>query len=306
MALSLYDLAVLNRADEYTGLIEDVTNLAPEFSVISAHPRKGTFYEVAKRTALPTAQFRNANAGVAPSQSTFKKEVKEMFLVEIQLKIDEAVVKADPSNVGALWQLEAMGAMQAASILIGQQTYYGTSADSGGFTGVRAQLAATVAAGGTTNSTSAYLLNMDPNQGVRYDVGVDGSFSISAPRIQTVTDPADSTKVFSAYVGNLNAWIGYNQLSNLAAWAVTGVDSSHKFTDANASQLVSAIPAMRRGNLRWFINRSSEYYLTSSRTAIGYQAADAGGRAAFSPLANQCVGYPITITDSILDTETNS
>lgn len=306
MALSLYDLAVLNRADEYTGLIEDVTNLAPEFSIIAAHPRKGTFYEVVKRTALPSATFRSVNAGVAPSQSTYKKEVKEMFLAEIQLKLDEAIVKADPQNVGALWQLEAAGAMQAFSILVGQQMYYGTSADAGGFTGVRNQLAATVAAGGTTNSTSAYLLNMDPQQGVRFDVGMDGSASISAPRLQTVTDPNDSTKVFAAYVGNLNCWLGYNQLSNLASWAVTGVDATHKFTDTNASQLVSAIPAARRGNLRWFINRSSEYYLTSSRTAIGYQAADAGGRAAFSPLANQCVGYPITVTDSVLDTETNS
>lgn len=305
MALSLYDLYILNRADEYTGLIEDVTTLPAEFGIIASHPRKGTFYEVSKRTTLPTAQFRNVNGGTTPSNSTFKKEVKEMFLVDVQIQLDVALVKADPQNVGALWQIETAGAMQAAAILIGQQTYYGTSADSGGFTGVRNQLAYSVAAGGSTNSTSAYLLNMDPQQGVRYDVGMDGAFSVSAPREQTVADPNNTGKVFNAYVGNLNCWIGYNQLSNLAAWSVAGCDSSHKLTDALAQQLIGQIPAARRGNLRWFMNRSNEWFLTVGRTSIGYQTADSGGRAAFAPLPQQICGYPVTITDSILDTESN-
>ena len=214
---SLYTLAVLDRADEYTGLIEDVTTLAPEFHTFGAHKRPGTWYKTVKRTTLPSVQFRNANAGTVASASTYKSEIKEMFFLDARLQMDEAVQEADSAHLGALWQLEAEGAVRASSILLGQQTWYGTSADSSGFTGIRAQLSNTVAAGGTSNSTSAYLVWMDEKEGVRYDVGMDGSFAISAPLRQQIADPNDSTKAYFAYVGNLKAWVGLNQLSNLAS-----------------------------------------------------------------------------------------
>ena len=223
---SLYDLAILDRADEFTGLIEDVTTLAPEFEVFAAHKRPGTWYKTVKRTTLPTVQFRNVNAGTTASKSGYKSEIKEMYFLDARLNMDEAVWEADSAHLGSLWQLEAAGAVRAASILLGQQTWYGTSADSSGFTGVRAQLADSVAAGGTTNSTSAYLVWMDEKEGVRYDVGMDGNFAISQPFRQQVVDPNDSTKAFFAYVGNLKAWVGLNVLSNLSAWAVTGVTTT--------------------------------------------------------------------------------
>jgi len=108
-------------------------------------------------------------------------------------------------------------------------------------------------------------------------------------------------------------------MSNLSAWAVTGVTATagQWFTDDQAAQLLAKIPAARRSNLRWFINRTAESSLQRSRSTINpgittYQAAfamqpsDAGGRPAFAPLPNSCLGYPITLTDSLLNTETNS
>ena len=316
---SLFDLAILDRADEFTGLIEDVTTLAPEFEVFAAHKRPGTWYKTVKRTTLPTVQFRNVNAGTTASKSGYKSEIKEMYFLDARLNMDEAVWEADSAHLGSLWQLEAAGAVRAASILLGQQTWYGTSADSSGFTGVRAQLADSVAAGGTTNSTSAYLVWMDEKEGVRYDVGMDGNFAISQPFRQQVVDPNDSTKAFFAYVGNLKAWVGLNVLSNLSAWAVTGVTttSTQWLTDDRASQLLAKIPVARRNNLRWFINRTTQSVLNRSRTTINpgittysaaysMQPADAHGRPAFAPLPETCLGYPITLTDSVLNTETNS
>ena len=314
---SLYTLAVLDRADEYTGLIEDVTTLAPEFHTFGAHKRAGTWYKTVKRTTLPTAQFRTVNAGTTASASNYKSEIKEMFFLDTRLQMDEAVQEADSAHLGSLWQLEAAGAMQAASILLGQQTWYGTSADSNGFTGIRSQLSNSVAAGGTTSSTSAYLVWMDEQHGVRYDVGNDGQFAISAPLRQQIADPNDSTKALFAYVGNLKAWVGLNQLSNLASWAVTGVSATYPMTDKLGSQLLAKIPVARRNNLRWFLNRSAQSYLNQARSAINpgittyssayaLQPAGADGRPAFAPLPDSCVGYPITLTDSVLDTETNS
>lgn len=323
--LSLYDLAVLYRADEYTGLIEDVTTLAPEFSTFGAVTRPGTWYEVTSRVALPTAQFRYANEGVTPSKSTFKKYVKEMFNLDVGLNVDEAIWKADRADLGSIWSLEAEGAMRAAAILLGQQVYYGTSADSKGFSGVRSQYSFTVGAGGSTNTTSAYLLNMDEKQGCRFDVGNNGTFAISSPLRQQIPDTNNTGKNLFAYVGNLQSWIGFNVMSALSVYALTGIGTTvsspatNPITDIKASQLISYVPAARRGNLAWFMNRTAESMLQQNRSTFNvgilasggtnnpfsFQPADAGGRPAFSPLPNSLQGYPIILTDSILNTESN-
>lgn len=316
---SLYDLAILNRADQYTGLIEDVTTMPAEWGAFAAHPRAGTWYENVKRIAYPTAQFRRVNEGVTPSKSVYKKEVKEMFFVDTALNMDEAVWDADPGNVGSFWQLEAEGAMRASAILIGQQTWYGTSADQYGFTGARSQIAYSVASGGTTNTTTAYLVWMDPKQGCRYDVGNNGSFTITPPVRQQIADANNSGKNLMAYVGNLKAWIGFNVGSNLSVFAITGIDTTlaNWLGDDKAAQLLAKIPVARRNNLRWFINRTAQSTLQRARSTVNigivastpnasYQAAGADGRPAFSPLPDQLAGYPITLTDSLLDTETNS
>jgi len=309
--LTLYDLAVLHRTDEYTGLIEDVTTLAPEFSTISAMKRPGTWYEIVKRVQYPTAQFRNVNEGVTTSRSTYKKEVKEMLFLDTQLQMDEAIWDGDDATAGPVWQLEARGAIEASSILIGQQTWYGTSADAKGFNGVTSQLCTAVAhANSGANTTSAYLLWEDPKEGVRYDVGRDGSFAISPPFRQQVLD--GNSKPYFGYVGNLKAYIGLFVGSSYSCWGVTGVTSNtaayatNGLTDVLAFQLLSYIPARRRNQLRWYMNRTSESTLRQNRVASGYQPADARGLPAFSPLPEMLAGWPITVTDSILNTETNS
>ena len=313
---SLYDLAVLYRTDAFTGLIEDVTTLAPEFSSFGAITREGTWYEIASRTTLPTAQFRNPNAGVATSKSTYKKQVKEMFFLDVQLQQDESIWKGDPANVGTLWQLEAAGAMRSAGILIGQQTYYGTSAGASGFTGIRNQLAYTVSMG-TGTSTSAYMVWMNEKEGCRYDVGMGGNFAISAPRLQQVLD--GSSNPYMAYVGNLSSWVGFNVGSQYACWSIKGIaasSTSNWLTDDAVSQLIAKVPVARRTNLRIFLNRTAHATLQRSRSTINlgipggsalaaYISSGADGRPAFSPLPESTNNIPITLTDSILDTESN-
>lgn len=324
--LSLYDLAVLNRTDEYTGLVEDVTTLAPEFSIFASVPRDGTWYEIARRVTLPTAQFRKTNEGVTPSKSVFKKEIKEMFNLDVGLNVDEAIWKADKGQPsGPIWMQEAEGALRAAAILLGNQVYYGTSADAYGFSGVRTQYSFTVGAGGTTNTTSAYLLWMDERQGCRFDVGNNGTFAVSAPTRQQVADPNNSGRNYFAYVGNLQAWVGFNVMSALSVYALTGVGTTvtspatNSLTDLKGAQLLSYVPAARRNNLRWFMNRTGESMLNQSRSTFNsgilasggtnvpfvFQPAGADGRPAFSPLPNSMCGYPITLTDCILNTESN-
>jgi hypothetical protein len=317
--LTLYDLAVLQRNDPYTGLIEDVTTLAPEFTIMPAHKREGWWYEAVQRVTLPTVGFRSANEGVATSRSTYKKTVKEMLYIDCELQLDEMVNDGADGAIGAPWQLEAKGAMESSAILIGQQMYYGVSCDAKGFIGLRAQLAGSVKAGGTTNSTSAYLVWENEKEGVRFDVGMNGSFAISPPRLQQVLDSSNSSQVYHAYVGNLKGYVGLFVGSQLSCWAITGIGTNtanalaNPFTDAAAFQLLGKIPIARRNNLRWFYNRTAEAMLRQSRSAVTvatgmaqYQPADAGGFPAYAPLPERLAGIPITVTDSILNTETNS
>jgi hypothetical protein len=165
---------------------------------------------------------------------------------------------------------------------------------------------------------------MDDKQGCRFDVGNNGSFAITPPFRQQVRDASNNT--FFAYVGNLKMWIGFNVGSDYSVFGVTGISATvgQWLTDGIAGRLLAKIPVARRSNLRWFINRTAQSTLQQSRTTINigmgtgsyavqtnqaiasYQPADSRGAPAFSPLPEFLAGYPISLTDSILDTETNS
>src|SRR6266705_3481298 len=315
---TLLDLITLQSNDVLTGLVEDVTTLAPEFDVLAIETRSGTFYEIVRRVGLPNASFRNLNAGVTPSKSTYKKEVKEMFFLDSPINMDEAVEDADDKSTGDAWMHEANGARRAALIVIGAQFYYGTSADAAGFQGLRAQCAGSIGAGGTTNSTSAYLIWKDPKWGCRFDIGRNGSISMKPPMRQQIADPASSSKSFFAWVSNLSLFIGLNVISDKSVWAVTGITThqtsnvyDQNLTDSIAAKLISNIPVARRSNLHWMINRTSAFLLQASRSTVNiaggysFQAAGAGGLPAWSPKPDMLEGYPITLTDSIVNTESN-
>jgi hypothetical protein len=316
--MTMFDLLALQRNDVLTGLVEDVTLYAPEFSRIPVISRPGTWYEVVRRVALGTAAFRNINAGATAIKSVYKKEVKEMFFVDVPINVDEAIVKADDKSTGDVWTHESQGALQAALILIGSQTWYGTSNDANGFAGVRAQCAGSVDCGGTTNSSSAYLLWLNGPWGCHYDVGEAGQISLPPPMRQQISAPTGTGNIF-AWVSNLSCWIGFNVISGNsstwgggAVWAVTGFDTTYSdgytyaLTDKMAAACVANIPLVRRQGLCWFMNRTGYFLLQQSRSSINQQVAGAAGAPAWSPPPNMLEGYPIVVTDCITNTEDNS
>lgn len=301
---NLYDLVTLQRNDALTGLVEEVTTYAPEFASVPVVTRSGTYYEIVKRTALPSATFRAINTGVSPSKSAYKKEIKEMFFLDSPINVDEAVVKGDDASSGAILAHEAQGVLQQSVITIGAQFYYGTSNATYGFPGLRAQLSGVITAGGTTNSTTAYLVWLNP-QGVHFDVGMDGVVAMKPWWMQQISAPSGTGNIM-AWVSNLSCYIGSATISSYSVWGVVGIDASHKLTDAIAAQLVSLIPLNRRQGLTWFMNRTAHYTLQASRTSIGNQPATASnGGPAWSPPPEKCEGYPIIVTDSITNTESN-
>lgn len=308
---TLLDIAARTDSDSVVGLIEDATNYAPEFSLIPARQMPGTSYKVTRRTALPTSAFRSANDANTIGKSNYVQETKSMHFIDCPLQIDEAIVRGDKGSVGDLLTQEAQGAFQASVQTIGTQFYYGTAADAKGFIGLQTQSVGKWPAGGTSNSTSAFLVWVNP-QGVQFVVGNDGEIMFPEWGRQAV-NPSSTTQKF-VWVSNISAYIGLQVGSSSAVWRVSGIDATNKLTDARGAGLISKVPLNRRGGLRWFINRTAEYTLRQSRAVAGYVAATSGGsptqevagNRVFSEGLAPLAGVPITITDSLVDTETNA
>jgi len=305
--LTLLDLAARTGSDALTGLIEDVVIWAPEFGLVPAIPRAGTTYKITRRTSLPVTQFRDVNSGVNPSKSIYKQEVKEMFFLDTILETDEAIVMADDRKIGDVLTDEARGALESNTIMVGSQFWYGRSADPKGFVGLSQQVSGLVEAGGTTGTCSAYLVCLD-EQGVTFDVGNNGQLSMPPFIRQQITN-TDGTKKF-VYTSNLAGYLGLSVKSAYSVWQISGISptigGSYPMTDKLGSQLIQIIPVPRRKNLRWFMNRDCLATLQASRTAIGYQPAiGGGGQPAYAPYPDSCQGFPITLTDSLVSTETS-
>ncbi len=325
---TLYDLATTNRTDPLTGLIESVTTYAPEFSVIPVERRAGTWYKTVARTGLPTTNFRNVNSGVTPSKSSYKQVIKEMYFLDCPLFVDEAVVKGDDRSAGDVLTREGQGAIQSAIIKIGSQSWYGdpTVDNSNGFVGVRKQLAGITYTSGSnsayaSSTSTAYGLWLNP-WGVHYSVGRDGEIALSQWQRFPQADPNNPGAYIASWFANLSCYIGLSVLDANSCWAVTGIDNTegsvvnsitglpvltHGLTDVKVSQMIASIPANRRVGLVWFVSRLGLHTLQRSRSAVGFHPASAGsGTQAWSPPPTEVEGFPVVMTDSIINSENNS
>lgn len=304
---TLLDIAARSQSDALVGLIEDATTYAPEFSVVPAVTKPGTTYRVTRRTALPTAAFRSVNESGTIGKSTFKQEVKEMYFLDCPLQVDEAAVQADDGSAGSFLTQEAQAALQAAIQAIGTQMYYGVSADAKGFAGLQSQSVGKWPTGGTTGSTSAYLVWLNA-QGVQFVVGRDGNLALPAWARQAIVS---TTSQRFAWVSNVSGYIGLQVGSAAAVWRVSGITAAAPLTDARGAGLLSKVPLDRRNGLRWFMNRTAKYTLDKSRSTLGYIAPTSGASPTQSlgpawVSQDSLCGIPITVTDSLVDTETNA
>jgi len=303
MPHTLLDIAKLNGSDAAVGLIEESLVLAPEVATFPARTIRGTSYKTVVRSALPTTQFRNANEGVASSNSTFVNRLVETFILDAQIKVDKAVADAYEDGPEALKAIEALGTMGSALKLIGSQIWYGvgTGGDSKGFPGalgVHDTTNMVVDAGGTTAGTgsSVWGVKFGP-QHAQLVLGNNGSMMLSDWMTQQVTDA--SSKLYTAYCAALTAYPGL-QVGNI--YSVGRIkklteDSGKTLTDALVANLLQKFQT----NLGMFpdalfMTPRSLYQLRASRTAT-----TPGGTPA--PIPTEVFGVPIVVTNQILNTE---
>lgn len=300
--ITLLDLAIRN-GDNVGAVVEDVTTVAPEWTIVPAVPQDGTSYDVLRRVGLPAGAFRNVGEGVDQSKSEWARETKPMFFFDAQMDIDEAVVQAQTAQsmakVGDVLADEAQATVQGSALNFGKQFYYGVKADAKGFVGLATQVSDEVQAGGGTsgNTTSAYLIWLDPDQlnpkGVHFRIGRKGAFSFGDWMKQQVVI---SDKKAMHYVNNFSFYVGACAASVKSIFRVKRIRSGFGWTDALGAELISKVPISRRANLRWFANPNAGWTLQQSRTTDLVKNV---------PLPTECQGIPITYTDSIVNTETD-
>ena len=259
----------------------------------------GTTFKTTTRTALPDSAFRAANEGRVIQKSTYDQKLAQTFFLDTPRQVDEAVVTADTGEVGDLLAQEAGGAMAGAGITIGEQFYYGTDADSGGFAGLNANVDASliVSATGTGTRTGVYFVYEDI-QGVHLVAGNGTTLQMGEWIKQQVTD--SNGLAFMAWVNNVKAWLGLAVGHSQSIAKVSNGTTTKPFTDALAAEAISNLPIFMRnsGKLRCYLNSVASLQLQVSRSTVGVTKADAKG-ASFAPQPTEVQGVPITLTDSI-------
>ena len=342
--LSLLDITKRRGNDQAVGLLEDTITYAPELSAIMGRPITGTQYKTLHRT-LPKVGFRQANAGSTTVKGNYRQALHECFIIDAQIQADKAVVdsagKGDgpESDIGDPLFDEAQGVIMATYITVGAQLYYGTSNDANGFAGIASltpnlnaaknQQPAVVSAGGSTANvqTSVYLV-WENLRGSHFIFGDNSGLTMLPEwRIQQVLDDNDSNhiKKYTAYVNNLQGWIGWavnHPLSVARLGNVSLATDSKPVTDSLIAQLLSYLPLQMRSEaianlntggpnkfgpgLKLLMNPLAAYSLQQSRSPVTSgtgTAISASDSLRFSELPTASNGIPIVYTDSITSTE---
>lgn len=306
MALpNLLDIIKANGADPVAGLIEETSKAHPELMLVPARTIRGISYRTLVRTALglTTGSFRNANEGSTPIKSVTENRVVETFILEARFESDKAVADAHEDGAAAYIASEAEGIMEGEMQALAAQFYYGrgTGGNAKGHPGLVDAYDSTnmsVDAGGTTATTgsSAWLVKFGPKD-VTWVWGNGGAMTMSPVRVESILDPADSTKKFDGYVSTLLARPGVQvgSLRSICRIRDLTADSGKGLTDALISQALSKFPVGSTPDVI-FMNRRSLQQLQASRTATNPTGQPA-------PFPDSAFGIKIAVTDAILSTE---
>jgi hypothetical protein len=312
---TLLDIAKLNGTTEVSELIEENLTYAPELEVVPARTIKGTSFKTVSRDTYPGVGFRAANGGVPYTKSTFLNRTHECYILSGNIRVDVAVARAYEDGEDAFMAIEAGGVMKQSLIDVGQQFFYGLAADAKGFPGLlafhtafSAELTArgiapiVLDAGGTTADTGSSVYGVKfGDTGLQFIFGQGTSFELGDWFHQMVND-GNAGQDYLANVASLNAWIGLQAANPYCIGRLKDntADSGKGVTDAKLAELLSLYPVGYKPD-RWFMTRRSAFQLQASRSATSNTSGGAGQPLA--PIPTESNGIPITITDSLTNTE---
>lgn len=314
--ISLLDLTKRTGSDQAVGIVEETITVAPELNTLMGRPIAGRTYFVTSRT-LPTVGFRQANQGSNTVKSTYTQKAQQCYIIDGQVQMDKAIADVDaktnldanggPVGLGNILGDEANAVTAAAFISVGAQFYYGTGTggDANGFGGLQAFYDTgnmEVSAGGTPGATTSVYIVWENIKGVHFVFGNQMGITLGLPewRVQQVLD--SNSKPYTAYVNNIQGWIGLATHHTRSVARIKLVDSTHAATDKLIAQAISKFPLAMRTGLKIFMNPNAAYYLQNSRSAAS-TGLTSSNPLAYASLPVESCGVPITLTNSLVDTE---
>ncbi len=304
--LTLLDIAKRNGSDQLVGLIDETVKLVPEISGVnydgSAIPNVGTArtiqgqqYKTRIRTGLPTVSFRDGNEGTAASASTYENRLVETFFMNPRWECDKMVADSSEDGAEAVIAEEASAIMLATMQALGSQFFYGRTVDGKGHPGLidSIQAAYTIDRTGTGSACgSVWGVKFGPKD-VTWVYGRNGELKMEDVRIESVIDPNNSAKKFTAYVQELAAHVGVQVGSLFSVGRVKNVTAAAPLTD---SYIYKMLAAMKVRPDVLFMNKTLLEQLRSSRTATNATGAPA-------PRPTEVDNIPIAPTESLTFTE---
>lgn len=306
--MTALDLAKLNGNDVAIGIIEESIKTCPELANFPARQIKGTSYTTVRRTGRPTVGFRQPNAGVTSTKSTFAKDTHEMFVLSGRVEVDKAIADAYEAGSEALKGEETVAVGQGALEAVGSQVFYGIDANADGFAGLQALCGTSrVSLGDITNSattkTSIYLVRYGLSNGVSFDFGANSTIDLGEWRVESVLDAA--SKPFPAYVADLSGWMGLSVKTLESIWRIANVGTESGKNGVTDKIIAAALSSWRGAAPdAIYMNRTAAYLLQCSRSyALTGSGKLAGNVAPFAPMPTESNNVPIVITDALVDTE---
>jgi major capsid protein gp7 len=309
---TMLDVAKHRGNDIEVGLIEESILVMPEMRVFPARTIKSVTYKTLVRTNYPTASFRRLNQGSARSKSTFENRLVECFPMDSQIGADKMVADAWEDGPAAYQMIESAGVVEAVLRRVAKSVYYGSSAtavnlgygDPNGFPGfidAYDTAAHEIVVGGATanTSTSVWAVRLGIKD-VHLVLGNNSVLTLLPDwRIQTIND--DSNNPYTAYVNNLEGWIGMQvgSVHSLVRAAGITTDVGYGMTDKIGQAMMELFPAGIYPDF-FIMNRRSRRQLQQSRQPF---ATGAQPQNVIVPLPTDIEGIPILITDAIQNNE---
>ena len=296
------DILNVNNSEELLGLINEASGAFPEWEMIPAGSIPKTTYKTLVMTALPTTGFRTANVGIENSTPTLTSREASCKFFDASWILDVLIAKECEWGRDYACALQAKAHLESAIKNIATQTWYGTSANASGFTGVASLFPYSdsdrvVNAGGTTAGTgsSVFAVRFDPTA-CRYAWGNDASLEEGDIKTQVMKD--ENGKNYNAFTQQIDGWVGLQIADHKAFGRICNLteDAGKGLTDGLIAKLLATFPVGRKPQALFMTQRSLEQ-LRSSRTATNATGTEA-------PIPTEVFGVPIVPTDAISNTET--
>jgi len=316
MSYNLLDAAKLVNGSAEIGIIDEVQQRSPEFSVLPVRVIPGYTYKTTVRTGRPSVAFRSVNAGVSSSASTFALRETTLFPMTSLITVDKALVALTGGNLADLEMDHAAQVYEEALKLICRQVFDGTAADASGFPGLKALTPHTatdetstyvVNAGGTTATTasSVYAVKLGL-QDVHIVFGGNSTLAMS-PFRDELYSPATGSGQVDGRVSAMTAWVGM-QVANLKSigriYNLTE-DSTKGLTDARLAELMAKFPPGHKPNVFFASSRSLRQLQTARTVTLnsGPNGKPTGAYESIAPWPTEFMGIPIIETQNIGDTD---